>query len=196
MNVECTLSRPSWTLGASSTVNLETDEARIVSLAQAGDRSAFEHLYRRNLGRVYAVCLRLTGRPAEAEEMTQETFIRAWQKLGSFEGRSRLSSWLHRLAVNVVLNERRSKKSAASRELLVEDPPEESSPAPHTAPGEGVDLEQAITSLPEGARHVFVLYDVYGYRHEEISEITGIAVGTSKAQLHRARRILRGALGR
>ncbi len=196
MNVECILSRPGWTLAASSTVNGETDEIGLVRLAQAGDRSAFEQLYRRNLGRVYAVCLRLTGRHAEAEEMTQETFIRAWQKLGTFEGRSRLSSWLHRLAVNVVMNERRSKKSAASREMLAEDPPEESAPAPRAAPGEGVDLEQAITSLPEGARHVFVLYDVYGYRHEEISEITGIAVGTSKAQLHRARRMLRGALGR
>jgi RNA polymerase sigma-70 factor (ECF subfamily) len=173
----------------------ETEEGRLVRQAQAGARSAFEQLYTRNVGRVYATCLRLTGRVAEAEDLTQETFVRAWQKLGSFEGRSRLSSWLHRLAVNVVINARRTKSSPESWEEPVEDP-EEYAPTPAgPAPGIRIDLEEAVSSLPEGARIIFVLYDVYGYRHEEISRMTGLAVGTSKAQLHRARRLLRGVLG-
>lgn len=163
--------------------------------AQAGDRSAFERIYRAHVGRVYAVCRRLTGSADDAEDMTQETFIRAWQRLGSFQGRSRLSSWLHRVAVNVVLNDRRTR----GRSLTLEQPPGDAAamdpPAPRSRPRWGnEDLEAAIETLPEGARIIFVLHDVYGYAHGEISEMAGCAVGTSKAQLHRARRLLRKRL--
>lgn len=181
-------------MGAEAGVTRDHEETELVARAQTGDRSAFERLYKLNVGRVYALCLRLTGRAAEAEEFTQETFIRAWQKLGSFQGRSRLSSWLHRLAVNLVMNERRTKSRSTANEILVEEPPEPAGPGPSPAPGSRIDLEHALTALPEGARDVFVLYDVYGYRHDEIATMTGMAVGTSKAQLHRARRLLRGVL--
>lgn len=168
-------------------------EKSLIRLAQGGDRSAFERLYRVQVGRVYALCRRLTGDSTEAEDMTQETFVRAWQKLGSFRGGSKLSSWLHRVAVNVVLNQRRIRSRGAALESTVEEFPE---PAP---PGGGSrwgaqDLERAIAALPEGARTAFVLHDVYGFAHGEIATLAGCAVGTSKAQLHRARRLLRARL--
>lgn len=175
-------------------VNAEVEEGDLVRLAREGDRSAFEGLYRRNAGRIYALCLRLTGRVAEAEDMTQEAFIRAWQKLDSFEGRSLFSSWLHRLAVNVVLNERRSRGGWRSTEALEDHPSARESEAPPPPSGRGGDLETAIAALPESARCVFVLHEVYGYTHEEIAGIAGIAEGTSKAHLHRARTLLREAL--
>lgn len=127
--------------------------------------------------------------------MTQETFIKAWQRLDGFRGRSQLSSWLHRVAVNVVLNRRRSRggKIMALESLTGEVP--EPRPRAGARPAWGVeDLEEAIASLPEGARTAFVLHDVYGFVHGEISRLAGCAVGTSKAQLHRARRLLRERL--
>ncbi len=141
--------------------------ADLVARAQAGDQTAFRELYREHAGRVYALCLRLTGDGRDAEERTQDVFVRLWDKLSSFRGESAFSSWLHRLAVNVVLNE-----------------------------GLGIDLERAIAELPDGAREVFVLYDIEGYGHGEIAQLVGIAEGTSKAQLFRARRLLREKLER
>ena len=162
--------------------------------AARGDVSAFEELYRLNVGRVYGLCLRMSGDPNLAEELVQETFVRAWRKLGSFRGASAFSTWLHRVTVNVVLGHQRK---AGRREIhvsgLVEDaPPDRVAPAAY--PGQTVDLERAIGRLPAGARTVFILHDVEGFHHEEISDITGIAVGTSKAQLHRARKLLRKEL--
>jgi RNA polymerase sigma-70 factor (ECF subfamily) len=179
----------------SRAVTAETDESRLVGMARDGDRSAFERLYREHVGRVYGLCLRLTGNVAEAEDMVQETFVRAWRKLHSFEGRSKLSSWLHRLAVNVVLNARRARGRLPAWEAWGDhpDPYDAASPAP--AHGERADLEEAVTALPDAARMVFVLYAVYGHTHEEIAEMTGTAVGTSKANLHRARKLLKEALG-
>jgi RNA polymerase sigma-70 factor (ECF subfamily) len=171
-------------------------EEQLIQSAQAGDPSAFEALYRSHVGRVYALCRRLSDSSEEAEDMTQETFIRAWRNLGSFQGRSRLTSWLHRVAVNVVLNARRVKGRSLAFEELPENPP---APDPSRAarPAYGrADLEAATGSLPEGARIVFVLHDVYGYVHREISKLAGCSVGTSKAQLHRARRLLREVLER
>ena len=164
----------------------------LVRRAQAGDRTAFQRLYEDHVGRVYALCLRLTGDPEEAMERTQDAFVRAWGNLRSFRGEAAFSTWLHRLAVNVVLTDRRS---AGRRERRADGAAAEgprAQPAPRV--GLGVDLERAIARLPPGARAVFVLYDVEGYRHEEIAEMTGIATGTSKAQLHRARKLLREAL--
>jgi RNA polymerase sigma-70 factor (ECF subfamily) len=164
----------------------------LVRRAQAGDRSAFQRLYEDHVGRIYALCLRLTGDPEEAMDRTQDAFVRAWGKLGSFRGEAAFPTWLHRLTVNVVLSDRRSagRRERRADAAAVEGPRVQ--PAPRA--GLGVDLERAIARLPPGARAVFVLYDVEGYRHEEIAEMTGIASGTSKAQLHRARRLLREAL--
>ena len=168
----------------------------MVRRAQAGDQAAFEGLYRESVGRVYALCLRLTGSAADAEERTQDVFVRAWQRLGSFRGESALSSWLHRLAVNVVLAERRATRRREQRVQPAENPAAlERSTGTATA-GLGIDLERAIAALPEGAREVFVLHDIEGYRHQEIAALAGIAEGTSKAQLFRARRLLREMLDR
>jgi RNA polymerase sigma-70 factor (ECF subfamily) len=165
----------------------------LVARARTGDQTAFRDLYREHAGRIYALCLRLTGDAAAAEERTQDVFVRLWDKLGSFRGESAFSSWLHRLAVNVVLNERRTTVRRESRVTPVETP----EGARHDAPaGLGIDLERAIARLPEGAREVFVLYDIEGYEHAEIARLAGIAVGTSKAQLFRARRLLREMLDR
>jgi RNA polymerase sigma-70 factor (ECF subfamily) len=172
----------------------------LVARAQAGDQTAFRDLYRQHAGRVYALCLRLTGDGRDAEERTQDVFVRLWDKLRSFRGDSAFSSWLHRLAVNVVLNERRTTGRRERRVMPSEDP-DMAVGAQRAAPlldrdASSIDLERAIAELPAGAREVFVLFDIEGYGHAEIAELTGIAEGTSKAQLFRARRLLREKLER
>jgi len=166
-----------------------------VRRAQAGDQAAFAEVYREHAGRVYALCLRLAGDAAEAETLVQDVFVRVWERLASFRGESAFTSWLHRVTVNVVLEGRRMRLRREARVLPVEDPEEleRSGTGDH---GLKMDLEQAIASSPEGAREVFVLYDIEGYGHAEIAGMTGIAEGTSKAQLFRARRLLRKALER
>jgi RNA polymerase sigma-70 factor (ECF subfamily) len=173
-------------------------EAELVRRAQAGDRVAFEQLYRDNVGRVYALCFRMAGTAELAEELAQDVFVRAWQKLGSFRGESAFSSWLHPLTVNVALSERRSRRRRVARVMTTDDLTqfERPGPTPADGPEAGFDLERALATLPPGARAVFVLHDVEGYKHEEIAERTGVAAGTSKAQLHRARKLLREALTR
>jgi RNA polymerase sigma-70 factor (ECF subfamily) len=178
-----------------------TDEARSPDLtvrrAQQGETAAFEQLYHAHVGRVYALCLRLCGDPARAEELTQDVFVRAWEKLESFQGKSAFSTWLHRLAVNVVLGDRRSEGVRVHRVFATDEPEKYETPSMRGSdPGTAMDLERAIAQLPPGARAVFVLHDVEGYKHEEIAQMQGSAVGTCKAQLHRARRLLREALGR
>lgn len=173
------------------------EERLLVARAQKGDLEAFEALYRANRGRVYALCYRMAGDAALAEELAQDVFVRAWQRLGSFRGESAFSSWLHPLTVNVALSERRSRRRRTSRVMSTDDPTVFERPeAPRVGPEAGVDLDRALATLPPGARSVFVLHDVEGYKHEEIAEMTGVATGTSKAQLHRARRLLREALDR
>ncbi len=169
-------------------------EERWVQRAQAGEVGAFEELYRQNVGRIYALCLRMAGDAAEAEELTQEAFVRAWEKLPSFGGRSAFSSWLHRLAVNVVLGRWRARGRRRERVVALADAATLSEPRHRPRPRQAVDLERAIRRLPTGARTIFVLHDVEGYRHREIAELTGLKEGTSKAQLHRARRLLREVL--
>ena len=164
-----------------------------VERAREGDRSAFEQIYRAYSGKVYGLCLRLTREVTVAEDCTQETFISAWRNLNRFEGRSALGTWLHRIAVNAALA--RGRKG----HLEVVPPPkdeagEEHEPAMQMDATPPLDVEAAIESLPEGARHVLVLYGIYGYTHEEAASMLGIAVGTCKAQLHRARRLLRERL--
>lgn len=164
----------------------------LVRRARQGEVGAFEGLYRLHVGRVFALCRRMTGDPALAEDLTQEAFVRAWRSLASFRGESAFSTWLHRLAVNVVLGHLRG-RGARPDGLGVEEPDElEATTPPH--PGEAIDLERAIARLPLRARTVFVLHDVEGFRHDEIATLAGMAVGTSKAQLSRARRLLKEAL--
>ncbi|MES2359863.1 MAG: RNA polymerase sigma factor [Gemmatimonadota bacterium] len=165
-----------------------------VRLAASGDRHAFERLYRDNLNRVYAVCVRMCGDRMRAEELAQDSFVRAWERLPQFRGDSAFSTWLHRLTVNVVLeaqrSERRNRARTESDDVLDEAPPIVR--REHHA--EKMDLAVAIAALPPGARAVFALHDVEGYKHEEIAEMLDITAGGSKAQLHRARRLLREAL--
>ncbi len=171
------------------------DEARLVERARSGDTGAFESLYRSNVGRVYALCLRMSGDSERAERLTQDAFVTAWEKLSTFRGEAAFGSWLHRLTVNVVLQDRRSR--LRRRERLERAATEAELPATGgIGPGTRIDLERAIAGLPKRARLVFILHDVEGYRHEEIAEMLGTAVGTSKAQLHRARRLLREMMGR
>jgi RNA polymerase sigma-70 factor (ECF subfamily) len=172
-----------------------------VALAAAGDRHAFERVYRAHVDRVYSLCVRMTADRAMAEELTQDTFVRAWEKLSLFRGEASFGTWLHRLAVNVVLNARKAEGRQRRHVPASTDEREDESgieaAAPLSfAPGEWMDIEQAIAGLPPGARRVFVLHDVEGYRHEEIGDMLGITSGGSKAQLHRARMLLREALNR
>ena len=176
-------------------------ELALVRRAAAGDAGAFERLYRSHVDRIHGLCCRLcNGDRAKAEQATQDAFVRAWEKLASFRGESRFGTWLHRLTVNVVLGEHRLLKRWVT--LDDEAPPEgeggeprEGVPSLHREDhGQSVDLERALARLPKGARAVLVLHDIEGYQHDEISELTGIAIGTSKAQLHRARKLLRNWL--
>jgi RNA polymerase sigma-70 factor, ECF subfamily len=165
-----------------------------VALAAGGDTSAFERLYHSHVARIHSLTRRMLG-THEADEVTQDIFVRTWQKLGQFRGESAFSTWLHRLAINVVIEKRRS--FAIQRERITDDPA--ALDALTVAPARAdltVDFEHAIEQLPPGAREIFVLHDVEGYKHEEIGRMTGVATGTSKAQLHRARRLLREALDR
>ena len=164
------------------------DEATWVRQAQRADAQAFEALYRLHVDKVYGLCLRMTGNVSEAEDCTQEAFILAWNKLAKFRGDSAFSTWLHRIAVNAVLGRIRKSKREHDRIQAVADTQQARVTTGDT--GEMRDLAAAVDRLPEGARHVFVLHAVYGYSHDEAAEMLGIATGTSKAQMHRARRLL------
>ena len=168
----------------------------LVERASDGDRAAFEELYRRHRGRIYGLLWRLAGGDAAlAEDLLQEAFVRAWQKLESFRGDSRFGTWLHRLSANVALTDRRIRMRRVKRETPLEGTVERSiAGAPDVSAPQQMDLEGAIAALPERARSVLVLYDIEGYTHAEIAELTGMAVGSSKAQLHRARRLVREGL--
>ena len=163
-----------------------------ISAAAAGDVSAFESLYRQYSPRIFGLCLRLTGQREAAEDCTQESFVAAWRALARFERRSRFSTWLHQIAVNAVL----SRRKGLRHEFEVQEPllglPDRADPGGGAPP---LDLERAIAGLPDGARHVLVLVGIYGYSHAEAAGALGIAEGTCKAQLHRARALLSAALG-
>ena len=171
-----------------------TAELELARAAQAGDVAAFEALYRATVGLVHALCLRMAGDAALAEELTQDVFVRAWRKLAMFRGESAFGTWLTRLAVNVVLSERRARRTRDAHVTLTADLEALAGAAPAARPGTALDLEGAIGALPPRARHVFVLHDVEGWGHAEIARRTGLAVGTCKAHLHRARALLREVL--
>jgi RNA polymerase sigma-70 factor (ECF subfamily) len=157
--------------------------------------ASFESIYREHVGRVHALCLRLTADRARAEQLTQDVFVRAWERLSQFRGESSMATWLRHVCVTVVLDERRARTRRESRLVPSSDEELEEAGRFMRSDEEGLDLERAVAGLPDGARTVFVLHDVEGYRHDEIARLSGIAEGTSKAQLHRARRLLREVLG-
>jgi RNA polymerase sigma-70 factor (ECF subfamily) len=160
-----------------------------VALAAAGDSSAFERLYRTHVPRIHSLVRRMLG-GGEADEVTQDVFVRTWQKLGQFRGDSAFGTWLHRLAVNVVIERRRS--FAIHRSRMADDDAALEFVATRPAPSDlTMDFEAAIERLPDGAREIFVLHDVEGYKHREIASLLEITTGTSKRQLHRARMLLR-----
>jgi RNA polymerase sigma-70 factor (ECF subfamily) len=168
---------------------IETD----VALAAGGDPSAFERIYRTHVAKIHSLTRRMLS-SQEADEVTQDIFVRTWQKLGQFRGESAFSTWLHRLAVNVVIERRRS--FAIQRERMSDDRSvlDTATVAPARA-DLTVDFEHALGQLPDGAREIFVLHDVEGYKHREIAVMLDIASGTSKRQLHRARMLMRRHLG-
>lgn len=168
--------------------------AHLARRASEGDLEAFEALYRSHVHRVYALCLRMSGDAGHAERLVQDTFVLAWRKRASFRGEAAFGTWLHRIAVNAVLTDRRSRGRRQARLDALEEDPEAIRATPPADPGTRMDLERAIQALPEGARDVFVLHEIEGFTHEEIAEMSGIAVGTSKAQLHRARSLLKDRL--
>ena len=178
-------------------------EAEAIRRAQAGDSTAFEFLYQLHSRRVYALCLRMVGNPADAEDLMQEAFLQLFRKIGTFRGESAFSTWLHRMTVNVVLMRLRKKSLPTdSLEETLEPDAETSGPkrdvgAPDLRLSGAVDrvnLERSIEKLPPGYRTVFVLHDVQGYEHNEIAGIMGCSVGNSKSQLHKARTRLRELL--
>jgi len=185
------------------TESRELSEAEVIRRAQHGDGAAFERLYQLHGRRVYALCLRMVGNTAEAEDLAQEAFLQVFRKLHTFRGESAFSTWLHRLAVNVVLMKLRRKGVAATSLEEVTEPDEESG-APGKEVGgpdlmlmgsiDRVNLERAVERLPPGYRMVFVLHDVQGYEHNEIAEMMGCSIGNSKSQLHKARLRLRQLL--
>lgn len=186
--------------GVARTEDPLLSDASLVTAARGGDMRAFERLYRAHSGKVMGLCLRMTRRRDVAEDCVQQTFIRAWRNLQAFEGRSAFGTWLHRIAVNEVLSQARNHGTRSeSNHDAIENALETAATEPangkeHDA-GEVMDVERALATLPEGARHVVVLQAVYGYSHEECADMLGIAVGTCKAQLHRGRRLLRERMG-
>lgn len=171
-------------------------ERQLVASAAAGSTAAFEQLYRRYAARVHALCLRMTGNVATAEDCVQEAFVQAWRNLGQFETRSAFGTWLHRIAVNTVLQQaRRRHETLGEADSIEREVADRMADPLAEDPARDRDLEAAIAALPAGARHVLVLVGLYGHSHEEASQLLGVAVGTCKAQLHRARALLSARLG-
>lgn len=179
-------------------ISEDTEDIDLCRMAAAGDLAAFEMIYKRYGRRTYSLCLRMTASPTEAEDLTQESFVQLFRKIGSFRGDSAFSTWLHRLTVNQVLMHfrRRSVKSEKTSEdgELPEQTVLGSQNPDRMQVIDRIALKNAVGELPEGYKKVFLLHDVHGYEHEEVARRLGISVGTSKSQLHKARLKLRGLL--
>ena len=169
-------------------------EADLIQAVQQGDKQAYQQLYQSYCGQVYALCLRLTGGDrALAEDATQEVFIQLWRKLENFHGQSKFSTWLHSVASNVTISYLRKQKGWWQRMFNIED--SEAMHAPAEESTGNVDLDTYVMRLPERARIVFVLHAIEGYRHEEIADMMNMAVGSSKAQFHRAKQLIKEWMG-
>jgi RNA polymerase sigma-70 factor (ECF subfamily) len=173
-------------------VDEDAEPAPLIAAAVEGDLAAFEELYRRFAPRLYGMCLRLTGQREAAEDCVQESFVAAWRGLGRFEKRSRFSTWLQRIAIRTVIARRRGLRTVNEVSEPASGLPDRADPGSGAPP---LDLERAIDALPEGARDVLVLVGLYGFSHAEAATTLGVAEGTCKAQLHRARGLLSAALG-
>jgi RNA polymerase sigma-70 factor (ECF subfamily) len=171
------------------------NEVQEIQQAREGDELALRSLYDRHVDRVFRLAYRMAGDEDAAREYTQDAFVRAFQRLDQFEGRAAFSTWLHSITVSVCMNGLRKKKRMREREWGLEDVSDPGRMDPAATPHLKRRLHAAIDALPELYRTVFLLYDVEGYRHEEIAEMLDVAVGTSKARLSRARAQLRAALG-
>lgn len=176
-----------------SKVSASSDEQAVISAAQCGDKQAFKALYHEHVGRVYALCFRLTGDKGLAEDATQEVFIQLFNKLSNFNGQSLFSTWLHSVTANVTVDYMRKQRGWVQRMFNLET----SSAMTNVAESDSaeVDLEALILRLPERARMVFVLHAIEGYRHEEIATMLGMAIGSSKAQFHRAKQLIKDWMG-
>jgi RNA polymerase sigma-70 factor (ECF subfamily) len=168
------------------------EDAQDVTLAADGDQAAFERLYRRHVPRVTSLA-RWLGDPADVDDAVQEIFLRVWQKLHTFAGQAAFSTWLHRVAVNLLVR-RRERTGIRQRRESQDETPLLAAAAPRERPDLRVAIERAVERLPAGARDVFVLHDMEGYKHEEIGRMLGVDPGTSRSQLHRARLLLREQL--
>jgi len=197
--------------GPNDTTKLEPEQTRLrkpqgssldqtIRLAQEGDASAFEHIYRLHCRRVYSLCLRLARDPVEAEDLTQEAFLQLFRKIHTFRGESAFSSWLYRLTANVALMSFRKKKLATDSLESPAETDDESGSTRHeigvidlrlSGLFDRINLQAAIEQLPEGYKAMFLLHDVYGYDHNAIAKMRGCSVGNSKSQLHKARKRLR-----
>jgi RNA polymerase sigma-70 factor, ECF subfamily len=175
-----------------------TSDYDLACAASAGNRSAFEELYRRHHRRVYSLCLRMLGNISDAEDLTQEVFIQLYRRIGSYRGEAAFSTWLHRLTVNQVLmsfRKRTVKFESTTEEGVLPNIVARGTEDPKSMPIiDQIALEKAINQLPPGYKSVFILHDVEGYEHEEIARLLGVTVGTSKSQLHKARLKLRSLL--
>jgi RNA polymerase sigma-70 factor, ECF subfamily len=201
-STECNAAKAAPPVSPNARDNL--NEAEAIERAQAGEPAMYEYLYRLHSRRVYALCLRMVRDTAEAEDLTQEAFLLLFRKIHTFRGESAFSTWLHRLAVNLVLMRLRKKSLPVVSIEAIPDPDDESAPPKSLELGasdlvlEGVidriNLERCIQQLPAGFRKVFVLHDIQGYRHREIANLLGRSVGDSKSQLHKARKRMRGSL--
>jgi len=168
---------------------VQKDEWLLIDKIKAGDKQAFQSLYQQYLGQVFALCYRLTGDRGMAEDATQEVFIQLWRKIANYQGQSKFSTWLHSVTANITVSYIRKQKGWLQRMFNIEDSPAANEIAESSC--DSIDLEAYIQRLPERARVVFVLHAVEGYRHEDIARMTDMAVGSSKAQFHRAKQLLK-----
>ena len=168
---------------------VQKDELQLIDIVKAGDKQAFHSLYQQYLGQVYALCYRLTGDKGMAEDATQEVFIQLWRKLANYKGQSKFSTWLHSVTANITVSYIRKQKGWLQRMFNIEDSAAVNEVAEVSS--DSIDLDAYIQKLPERARIVFVLHAVEGYRHEDIAKMTDMAVGSSKAQFHRAKQLLK-----
>lgn len=169
-------------------------ESELIRRARSGDGAAFDGLYALSAGRVFALLLRLCADREKAERLTQDTFVHAWQRLSTFRGQSRFTSWLHRIAVNLMLMDARAESRREARVMTVADEILHIAPGRDTDLDDRMDIERAIALLPRGARAALVLHDIEGYTHDQIAEMTGVSPGTVRSQVHRARRLLQERL--
>lgn len=178
---------------AAQQVFADKSEWDLIQAVQRGDRQAYQKLYQTYIGQVYGLCMRLTGDRGIAEDAAQEVFIQLWRKIGNYNGESKFSTWLHSVTSNITISYIRKQKGWVQRMFNIED--SEAMHAPAESSTDSIDLDSYVSRLPERARIVFVLHAIEGYRHEDIASMMDMAIGSSKAQFHRAKQLLKEWMG-